>query len=262
MKITTLNLQGFTDWDQRQSHITAYLTQTKPDIVLFQEVVFLPEISAYSQVDLLNQSLQYLYQHNAVTRLQVGREYEAYREGLACISNLPVLKTDTLALKKDPRDEHNRIIQLIDVLYEDQVVKLANIHFSLTDDIDFATAHLEETLEILAARNEDRIIAGDFNIDHLEDFASIWQDRYSASTSVPYVSYSSMNKRNDYVLIPKNYRFTEIKTSGDNLSDHRALTVDVSLLGKLDRSRLTDHIHLDRTRVLHGAFNFNGDIAR
>lgn len=229
MKITTLNLQGFTNWEQRKTNILAYLNQTKPAVVFFQEVVFLPEISPYNQAQLLNQSLGYNFEHNAVTRLQVGVDYPVFREGLACISRYPILKTDTLILKQAPGDQHNRIIQLIDLLIDDKIVKLANVHFSLTDTVDFATAHLQETLDLLKARGEDRIVAGDFNINDLETRANIWQEHYTASTIVPYISYSSMNKRNDYVLIPKLYEFTDISVSNDMLSDHRALTVDISL---------------------------------
>lgn len=228
MRLTSLNLQGFADWSERKPYITAYLKQVDPAIVLFQEVVFLPDISPYNPVQLLNQELRYSFEHSTITRLQVGVEYPVFREGLACISRYPITKTDTLILKKAPGDEHNRIVQLIDLLIDKRTVKLANVHFSLTDDVDFATAHLEETLDILKSRGEERIIAGDFNINNLEDTASLWKDHYTASTIVPYISYVSMDKRNDYVLIPNSYTFEAITVSGDGLSDHRALTIDIT----------------------------------
>ena len=39
-----------------------------------------------------------------------------------------------------------------------------------------------------------------------------------------------MHKRNDYVLVPKPFVFAEITTSGDELSDHRAVTVEIDTL--------------------------------
>jgi len=229
MKITTLNLQGFEDWEDRQSEILTYLTETNPDVILFQEVVFIPTISPFNQVQLLNKDLCYTYEHSAVTRLQPSREYETFREGLAALSRFPVIKSDTIVLKKTEGDEHNRIIQLLDVEVEGSIVKLANIHFSLSDFTDYATAHLAETLEILQKHDEQRIIAGDFNLDHLESLSALWGDVYEASTKIPYVSYPAMRKRNDYFLVPKSYSFLDITTSRDGLSDHRAVTVEIDI---------------------------------
>ena len=230
MKLTTLNLQGLIDWNDRKPEIVAYLTATKPDVIFFQEVVYIPTVSPYTQVQLLNTELGYAFEHSAVTRLQPSHQYPVFREGLAMLSNYPVLSTDTIVLRKAEGDEHNRIVQLIDIDVNGAIVKLANVHFSLSDTIDYATGHLKETLEILKMRGEERIIAGDFNLDHLESVAELWNDSYEATTKVPYISYPAMNKRNDYVLVPKVYNFTDLSTSGDSLSDHRAVTIKIDLV--------------------------------
>lgn len=227
MRLTTLNLYAFNDWEQRKPEIINYLKEADPDIVLFQEVVFLPDLSPYNQMQILNQELGYQYEHSAITRLQDSPHYDAYREGLAMLSKHPVTKSNTIVLKKAEEDEHNRILQLVDVLIDDRTVKLANVHFSLTDEKDFATAHLTETLEIMNGHDEKRIIAGDFNMDHLEDLEHMYGDSYEASTKVPYISYPSMNKRNDYVLVPKPFTIKELTVSNDRLSDHTAVTVDI-----------------------------------
>jgi len=229
VKITSLNLQGFEHWEDRKPNILAYLRQESPDIVLFQEVVYLPELSAHNPAELLNAELGYQYENCAVSRLQVGIEYPVYREGLAAISRYPILKSDVIVLKQDERDAHQRIVQLLDIMINHQVVKIANVHFSITDDFDFATPQLIELLDTLKARGESRIIVGDFNLDRLEDSAELWQDRYHASTVFPYLSYPSWNKRNDYFLIPKSYQFDSFATSGDTpLSDHTALTATLT----------------------------------
>ena len=230
MKLTTLNLQGLIDWNDRKPEIVTYLSATKPDIIVFQEVVYIPTVSPYTQVQLLNTELGYAFEHSAVTRLQPSHQYPVFREGLAMLSNYPVLSTDTIVLRKAEGDEHNRIVQLIDIDVNGAIVKLANVHFSLSDTIDYATGHLKETLEILKMRGEERIIAGDFNLDHLESVAELWNDSYEATTKVPYISYPAMNKRNDYVLVPKAYNFTDLSTSGDLLSDHRAVTIKIDLV--------------------------------
>ena len=229
MKLTTLNLQGFTDWHQREPKIVEYLKRESPDAIFFQEAVFLPELSPYNQAQLVNKSLRYLFEHSTITRLQVGKDYPTYREGLTVLSKTPVVKTDAIILKKAPADEHNRIVQLIDIFVDGHTIKFANVHFSITDVTDFATAHLRETLEILQMRGETRIIIGDFNLSTLEGSKELWDKSYVSSEQTPYITYPSMNKRTDYVLLPKNYSFQNSSVSDDSLSDHRALTVIVNV---------------------------------
>lgn len=230
MRITTLNLQAFNNWDDRETAIVEYLQLVEADVVLFQEVVYLPTISPHNQVQLINQVLRYPYMHSAITRLQPSPEYKTYREGLATLSNYPILQSDSIVLKQAPGDEHNRIVQLLDILVGDRVLKIANVHFSLSDTVDYATAHLKETIEILSARGEERIIPGDFNISHLEALGDIWKDRYRSSTEKEYISFPEMNKRIDYFLIPRSDSFLDISVSSDELSDHRAVTADIQIV--------------------------------
>jgi endonuclease/exonuclease/phosphatase family metal-dependent hydrolase len=230
MKITfsSLNVQGFADWDERKSHIIDYVKHTEPDIVMFQEVTFLPQINAENQVSLLNKSLRYRYENTAITRLQDSPVYENYREGLGIISKYPILKSETIILKQQPHDEHQRIVQLIDILCEDTVVKFAHVHFSISDnDENLPREHLVELLDILESRGETRIMGGDFNMNSIDLHRELWQDKYVSSSVVDYISYPPMNKRVDYFLLPKEYAFTSITTSPDGLSDHRGLTVGV-----------------------------------
>lgn len=227
MKITTLNLQGFDNWEERAPAIIDHLTDESPDVVLFQEAVYLPDISPYNQAQLLNTTLGYSYEQSAISRLQVGLEYPVYREGLAALSRYPIVRGDTIVLQQDKDDEHQRIVQLLDLYIDERVVQVANVHFSITDFVDYATPHLKELLDILASRGEQRIIAGDFNLNDLDTSADLWGGDYIASTRYDYVSYPGMNKRNDYFLLPKAYAFSGLHISGDGLSDHRAITATI-----------------------------------
>ncbi len=241
MKLTTLNVQGFDNWDERKNSILAYLQQQNSDIIFFQEVVYLAEISPFTPVEILNQTLKYPYQYNAISRLQVGVEYPVYREGLAVLSKFPIVKSDILVLQKEERDEHTRIVQMIDVQIDKEIVKLANVHFSITDFFDLATPQLAETLQILKARDEKRIIMGDFNITFLEETAELWQEDYVASTYVPYITYPLMDKRVEYALIPKAYEFKDLSVSDDSLSDHRSLTVEIGPSETVNQSTQLHH---------------------
>jgi endonuclease/exonuclease/phosphatase family metal-dependent hydrolase len=227
VRVTSLNLRGFFDWQARAPRIEAYLRQADPDVILFQEVVFLPEVSAFTPAALLNRRLHYPYHHGSVTRLQAGRQYPVYREGLALLSRLPVPATEALALRHEEGDPHQRIVQLFDVHEDGHVWRLADVHLSVKDE--FAINHLKELLGILEARGERRILGGDFNVNHLERQAALWRDHYVLTTQLQqYVSFEATQQANDYFLVPKEYRIDAIHLSGDDLSDHRALTVDVT----------------------------------
>ncbi|HEV7952165.1 MAG TPA: endonuclease/exonuclease/phosphatase family protein [Candidatus Saccharimonadales bacterium] len=230
MKITfgSLNVQAFADWNTRKQRIVDYVKQSNLDIILFQEVTFLPQINAENQVSLLNKELRYPYENSAVTRLQASPHFENYREGLGLLSKWPILKSETFILKQKQGDEHQRIVQLVDVLYKDEIIKFANVHFSISDnDESFPREHLQELLEVLKTRNETRIIGGDFNMNSIDLHADLWQGDYLSSSVKPYVTYPALNKRVDYFLVPKEYAFLNIATSPDGLSDHRGLIVEM-----------------------------------
>jgi endonuclease/exonuclease/phosphatase family metal-dependent hydrolase len=237
LALSTLNLQGFFYWKDREDHIIEFFEETQPDIIFLQEVTYIPEISALTQTSLLNERLAYPFENSSISRLQESPYYKNYREGLSMLSKYPITKAETIVLKKDPEDQHLRLVQFVDVMLADgQILKLANVHFSITDDTEkFARAQLEEVMEILESRNEVRIIAGDFNMRQLEIHKDLWGGQYAASSYVPYISYPSENKRMDYFLIPKEHAFQTVATSPDGLSDHRALTVKVTM-GKGQRS--------------------------
>ncbi|MDB5186155.1 MAG: hypothetical protein JWL85_678 [Candidatus Saccharibacteria bacterium] len=228
LRITTLNLQGYVEWEARQKSIAEYLQATSPHIVLFQEVVFIPELWPYNRASMLTHALKYSYEDSAVTRLQDSSEYADHREGLATLSELAIVRSEILVLKQAPNDRYQRIVQLLDFVHNEvDIIKVANVHLSTEDHI--ARTHLEELLSILAARGETRIIGGDFNMQHLNDHSDLWQDKYTASSSEPYISFPEGNQQIDYFLVPKEYQLAGVSTSPDGLSDHRAVTVNIVL---------------------------------
>jgi len=232
LTLTSLNLQGFEEWEQRKPHILEYLSKISPDVVFFQEAVFLPDVSPHNQAQLLNQELGYPFEVSTISRLQVGVEHPVYREGLALLSKYPISSSDTLILKKAEGDDLNRILQMVDIAVNGSIIRLGHVHFSITDFVDFATPHLQETLDILKSRHEKRVLIGDFNLTYLEESENLWGADYKATTEVPYITYPSWHegpKRTDYALIPKEYTFDSIEVSGDGLSDHRALTVVIDI---------------------------------
>lgn len=267
MNITSLNLFGRMDnWPDRQTRIIDYLDRAAPDIAFFQEVVYLPDVSPTTQVTELNAILGYPYEHIAVTRLQTSDTYSEYREGQGILSKYPIVKSETLVLRQHPEDHLQRIVQLVDVDYHGVIVQFANIQFAELPR--HAGIHFKELIDILRARDESRIILGDFNIPNIDIqvFRQLWEADYISSSATPYISYPLMDTRVDYILLPKAFAFEAITVSSEGLSDHLALsatvTIPMPLLGELDSPSLTDDVDLDSAGVLHSALDLGSNIAR
>lgn len=231
MRITILNLWGFFDWNNRKDHIIDYLRSINPDVVLFQEVVFLPEESPFTQAKQIIEALGMPYRHESITRLQKSPHYAAYREGLTAASRHPIVATESYTLPQDARDEHQRIIQLVDVQDPSgDILKLANIHLSVTDKHDFAMPQLKMIIKALAYRNEQRILAGDFNIHGmhgLHEHRKIWEPAYRLCDTKEYISFPETDDRLDYFIVPQHHKTGHPFTSSDGLSDHRAVSIDI-----------------------------------
>ncbi|HSW77542.1 MAG TPA: endonuclease/exonuclease/phosphatase family protein [Candidatus Chromulinivoraceae bacterium] len=227
LKIISLNLAGFKDWELRRQKIIDFIDKENPDVLLLQEVKFDPLISSFSQSTLLNQLLQkpFAFTQTAVSKFYQPSVGESYREGLAILSKFPIKDSEALVF-----DKHPRIIQSADLLINEQTVGIANIHLS---NNKYSVEQLRELITIFASRKEERIIAGDFNILQLENEKESYIENYTSSTDFKkYVSFPSENITLDYVLVPKHFAFESLDIY-EGLSDHNALVFVVGLSEKL-----------------------------
>ena len=135
-------------------------------------------------------------------------------------------------LRHEQGDPHQRIVQFAEVEHDGAVWPLANLHLSVRDD--FALAHLGEVLGLLRDRGDSRILGGDFNVDHLEQHAGVWrgggpEPQAVLTTEVlDYRSHPSSDENDDYFLVPSAFRIDRVLVSDTDLSDHRAVTVDLT----------------------------------
>lgn len=222
IKLISLNLAGYQDWERRQADIVSYLNTEKPDILLLQEVKFDPGMSSLSQSTLLNRLLEtpYAYEDTSVTRYHKPHKDDAYREGLAVLSNFPIVKSESLVLIKNDADAHTRFVQSIDLKIGDTEFKVSNIHFS---NNQYSGDQFAELLTILEQRGEKRVLCGDFNIFELEQYESLYSPSYVASTEFKrYVSFPAGNLTLDYMLLPREYKYESLEVI-PGLSDHNGL---------------------------------------
>jgi endonuclease/exonuclease/phosphatase family metal-dependent hydrolase len=224
MKVTTLNLAGYKNWNERASNITTYLDDTKSDVVFLQEVKFNIEYSPFTQSKYLNSLLStpYPYSLSTVSRIFESSGSES-REGLAVLSKYPIIDSEVIVLKKREDDKHTRIIQKVALLVDSQVVNFTNVHFS---NNDYSDEQLAETLRIIKDTGNKSVVLGDFNIFDIKTVADLYTSNYTVSTDFSqYVSFPSENVTLDYILMPHDYVFSSL-TVGENLSDHNAISFE------------------------------------
>ena len=227
MKVTSLNLAGYKNWFEREAKIVSYLEAVNSDVVFLQEVKFDAKYSPLAQSKYLNTLLSTSYPHSqsSISRIFESAGNES-REGLAVLSKYPITDSEILVLKKQADDKHTRIIQKVSLLVDSQIVNFTNVHFS---NNDYSDEQLEETLDITKSRDEASVILGDFNIFDIQTVSELYSDDYYVSTEFyQYVSFPSENVTLDYVLVPRDYSFGSLSI-GENLSDHNALTFELSV---------------------------------
>ncbi len=226
--IASLNLAGFKDWQSREQKIAAFLNEAMPDVMLLQEVHLDASVSPLNQAASINSLLSqpFMYSQTTISKFYQTSSGRTYREGLAVLSHFPIENSEVLVLNKQPDDKHSRIVQNVDVSIEGRKIELSNIHLSSND---YAPEQLVELLAILKSRDETRIIAGDFNIFQLQDYAQLYGGEYMASIDFKnYVSFPSEGNTLDYVLTPKTMPISSLEAV-DGLSDHNALLFSIDI---------------------------------
>lgn len=234
MKIATLNLWRYYDWDRRQDKILDTLRELKPDIIALQEVQLNQSFNLLPQSSQIAKSLgyeHYVFAPTSQKSKQIdknGKFTQSASHGLAIISKYPILTSETVFLKKYESDKELRSILLVSVLVEGSVVNICNVHFENSDST--SKLHLDETISRLKDRNIETIVLGDFNIFDLDKHKDILSDYNLSSDITNYISYPKDNGSLDYIILPKNMQINDVNCSHNDISDHRLLLAEVSLV--------------------------------
>lgn len=231
VKIMSLNLWGFNDWEKRFPEIIKSIKEESPDIVFFQEAR--KEISNFSenQVSILNKELQFPYEKFEKATIKTTKKGTPLKtpleHGLGIISKFP-FKTEVIKLKRENEDTEDRMILSAHINIEGKAQSIYNVHFSNRDNL--AHLHFLETLEIAEGRKETPIIVGDYNIKNLSLYKNLYEENYKNSSDLfSYISYPDDKLSYDYFLISKNNNFIDFKCLDVYLSDHKAIVALMDL---------------------------------
>lgn len=225
MKIISLNLAGRKDFETRLDKVVAFLNMEAADVICLQEVTF-DENNNLAQI--INSKLAHPYDF---VRADLAEEYikdgKTLTDGLAILSRQEIVTAQLLTLTPVPTDErgrpdfHKRIAQ---VLKLNNGINIVNTHLASNNN---SYLQLRELIN-LAPKNS--LLAGDFNMPKEKMLAEKenWNSRYNCLIDFcDYVSFPTEGQTFDYVFVPKNMNFVEVRVV-DGLSDHNALVCEIT----------------------------------
>lgn len=229
LKLATLNLHGFTDWEERLPLIVDLIKKIDPDILLLQEVQQDLSRDKDDQATMIKNAAGYPHAHFEVACIKTTHKGSPLPNpidhGLGIISKLP-FKAEAISLAQAGGGLEHRI--LLKGVFETSggTVTIADAHFA-NDDV-WAAAHLKEALEIFSSKGIETVLAGDFNIKDLGAYRKLYEKRYIASSDkYDYVSYPEDGLSYDYMLIPNTYSFIGFQCREEAVSDHKLLFAEI-----------------------------------
>lgn len=233
LKLMTLNLWCYFDWNNREENIHSLINGEAPDIIAFQEAQTNHSFSPNPQSDTIADVCGYKYRTFAPT---YGRDGQIDKHGemnqrssygLALISKHPIVASETYFLRQHPDHDEACSVLFSKIEIEGRVINLCNVHFGNSDL--FSDLHLNELIDLCEKRNVKPIILGDFNIFDLSAYSKTRLKNYTISTDI--TNYESMPKNGgtlDYIAAPKEYQITNVVCPDTYVSDHRALVANVT----------------------------------
>ncbi len=226
IKILSLNIWRYYEWERREQLILNLIGEIQPDLIFLQEAQYDERYAKVNQTELLAKLTGYSYSFFAATGVKDSQQWVMLdvpvQIGQGVISRFPLHSCESICLTRQLEDRHPRVLQHFSVEKEDKIYNFSNIHFSNRDD--WAELHLWETLNMYERRKEKRIMIGDFNIKNLSGYQDLYRDNYVNSADIhDYVSYPTKNERLDYVLLPKEYNLEDFQILSGEYSDHSAL---------------------------------------
>ncbi len=242
MKILTINIWRYYEWEKRKEKVMRFLKEQNADIVLFQEAAYdenLKEI-VKDQIDEINKELNYPGKSFfRMAQMMKWHEKPLDREmwyGLGILSKWKIKMSELILLphvKKDKDFGFSHIV--VDSGLGD--FDIINVHFENTNE--GSKEHLKFVLHWCNERNIKPVIAGDFNFIDTSDLSSLADKEYQLSYNLkPYKSFMptifSHTKEPitlDYILTHrKKFEMSNVECINNDVSDHKPVSAKIMLI--------------------------------
>lgn len=228
IRLATLNLHHFHEWEARFPLIVQALRAADPDLVFFQQAERDPIRGSKANAELLNEQLGYPHQGFYPIGMKTTRKGKPLpapvEHGMAVLSRIPYAARAVPLGSPAGMETRINVECRLDVGGAERA--FVNAHFWNSDEL--AEANLRETLDLYRDAEPKPVIAGDLNIKDLSALRDAYSKEYVASCDrYGYISHPDDGVSYDHILIPLGADFGSFECVDAPLSDHRMLVVDL-----------------------------------
>ncbi|HVY01146.1 MAG TPA: endonuclease/exonuclease/phosphatase family protein [Candidatus Nanoarchaeia archaeon] len=242
MKILTLNVWRYYEWDKRKEELIRFLNEQKADLILLQEVALDSRQTGNwkNQADEINKDLKYIgcsYEKMEKMQKWHGKpiDWDMWY-GFGILSKWKIKSQEIILLNGVEKDKKFGFMHA-KIACPDGDIDVINVHFENTTK--GAKEHLRQTLEWCKERNMHPIIAGDFNMKVTEDVIELAQNEYYISYLITkYFSFMPTEFSHDKVPITldyiiankKKFIMDKVECAKTASSDHKPVIATIKLI--------------------------------
>jgi endonuclease/exonuclease/phosphatase family metal-dependent hydrolase len=241
LKILTINIWRYYEWERRKEKLITFLKEHDADIVFLQEVAYDERLKDRwkNQVEEINELSK--YSHSSFGKLM---DMEKWHDkpidwimyyGFGILSKYPIRESEVIVL---PSVEKKKKCGFMHVVIETPKgdIDLVNVHFENTNT--GSKKHLKQTIEWCKIKKITPIIAGDFNMKIIEDLKEAAEKDYDISYLIkPYISFMPTEFSHDKVPITLDYilshkgkfEMIEIECINNDVSDHNTILAKIKM---------------------------------
>lgn len=246
IKIATINIWRYYEWEVRKPRIISFLKREKPDIVLLQECCDDEKFKDFgeNQAIELNKELNYkTCVYHPVIKLEKWFKEPLNRishMGLGTLSNFSLIesKLDLLKIYPENGDKKQEAAQRVKLKFNNNSIDIINVHFANNDKS--SKLQLREVIKNARNKNIYPIIGGDFNMIISQDVIDEADKDFDISYKIKkYISFPPTNFSNnkepvtlDYIISHKEkFKMEKVTCFEDEeISDHKPLIVEISVI--------------------------------
>ena len=246
LKLLTLNIWRYRNWEQRKPILIKLLKKENPDIIFLQEAIYdnKNQKGEKNQVEQIANILGYKYfSYGKLARIKKDFPGEVFDRpiwfGNGIISMYPIKKSKKILLKHYPENNDKRSLGFLygQINVEKTKIDVLSVHFLNNDKS--SKLNLIETINWVKKNKLKPIIAGDFNIIKTKNLREVVDKDYEISYyKNKYLSYPvtefSHNRvpvTLDYIISHKDkFIMQGVKCIETDASDHNAVVVEIEII--------------------------------
>lgn len=242
LKVLTLNMWRYYEWEKRKKHLIKFLKGQDADIVFLQEAAYDERLKDKwsNQVKEINEDLK--YSGETFGKLMEMKKWHEkpidwiMYYGFGILSKYPIKYSEVIVLPPVEKDKKFGFMHTIIETPEGDI-DLIDVHFENTNA--GSKEHLKKTLEWCKNKRVNPIIAGDFNMKITEDLKEISEENYCISYLIkPYksfmptkFSYDKVPVTLDYILAhKKKFKMSDVECINNRVSDHNPVIATINVL--------------------------------